>query len=39
MDAILPVYMEPTIASAITIGVVIIILLVRPKGLFGYELF
>jgi branched-chain amino acid transport system permease protein len=39
MDAILPVYMEPTVASAITIGVVIVILLVRPKGLFGYELF
>jgi branched-chain amino acid transport system permease protein len=39
MDAILPVYMDPTIASAITIGVVILILLVRPKGLFGYELF
>jgi branched-chain amino acid transport system permease protein len=39
MDAILPVYMEPTVASAITIGVVILILLIRPKGLFGYELF
>jgi branched-chain amino acid transport system permease protein len=39
MDAILPVYMDPTVASAITIGVVIVILLIRPKGLFGYEVF
>jgi branched-chain amino acid transport system permease protein len=39
MDAILPVFMDSTLASAITIGVVILILLVRPKGLFGYELF
>jgi branched-chain amino acid transport system permease protein len=39
MDAMLPVYIDPLIASAVTIGVIIVILLVRPKGLFGYELF
>ena len=39
MDAVLPVYVDPLIAQTITIGIIIIILLVRPKGLFGYELF
>ncbi len=39
MDAVLPLVMNPLIAQAITIGVIIVILLVRPKGLFGYELF
>ncbi len=39
MEAILPVYMDPLVAQAITIGIIIAILLVRPKGLFGYELF
>jgi branched-chain amino acid transport system permease protein len=39
LDAVLPVYMEPLAASAITIGIIIVILLIRPKGLFGYELF
>jgi branched-chain amino acid transport system permease protein len=38
-DAVLPVYTDPLIAQTITIGIIIIILLVRPKGLFGYELF
>jgi branched-chain amino acid transport system permease protein len=38
-DAVLPVYADPLIAQTITIGIIIIILLVRPKGLFGYELF
>jgi branched-chain amino acid transport system permease protein len=38
MDAFLPVYMHNSlIAQAITIGIIIIILLIRPKGLFGYE--
>ena len=39
MDAVLPVFMDAHIADLITIAVVIVILLVRPKGLFGYELF
>ena len=39
MDAVLPVYMNPLAAQAITIGIIILILLIRPKGLFGYELF
>jgi branched-chain amino acid transport system permease protein len=39
MDAVLPVAMNPLVAQAITIGIIIIILLIRPKGLFGYELF
>ncbi len=39
MDAFLPLYMDPLLAQAITIGIIIVILLVRPKGLFGYELF
>jgi len=39
MDAILPLVLpNPLIAQAITIGVIILILLIRPKGLFGYEL-
>jgi branched-chain amino acid transport system permease protein len=38
-DAVLPVYADPLIAQTITIGIIIVILLVRPKGLFGYELF
>jgi branched-chain amino acid transport system permease protein len=38
-DAVLPVYTDPLIAQTITIGIIIVILLVRPKGLFGYELF
>ena len=39
MDAVLPVVMTPLTAQAITILVLIIILLIRPKGLFGYEIF
>lgn len=39
MDAILPLVISPIIADAITIGIIIGILLIRPKGLFGYELF
>jgi branched-chain amino acid transport system permease protein len=38
MDAILPVVMNPLAAQAITIGVIILILLIRPRGLFGYDL-
>lgn len=39
MDAILPLYMNPLAAQAITIGIIILILLIRPRGLFGNELF
>jgi branched-chain amino acid transport system permease protein len=39
MDAVLPVAMNPLAAQAITIGIIILILLLRPRGLFGYELF
>jgi branched-chain amino acid transport system permease protein len=39
MDAVLPVYIDPLVAQAITIGIIILILLMRPKGLFGYDLF
>jgi branched-chain amino acid transport system permease protein len=39
MDAALPIITTPLIAQAITISVLIVILLIRPKGLFGYELF
>ncbi len=39
MDAALPIVMAPLAAQAITIGILIVILLVRPKGLFGYEIF
>lgn len=39
MDAVLPVFMDDNIAQLMIIGVVILILLIRPKGLFGYELF
>lgn len=39
MDAVLPVVMAPLLAQAVTISVLIIILLIRPKGLFGYELY
>lgn len=39
MDALLPLYMNPLAAQAITIGIIILILLIRPRGLFGNELF
>jgi branched-chain amino acid transport system permease protein len=39
MDAALPIITTPLIAQSVTISVLIIILLIRPKGLFGYELF
>jgi branched-chain amino acid transport system permease protein len=39
MDAILPLVVASHIDTAITLAILIIILLVRPKGLFGYELF
>jgi len=38
MHAILPVVVTPLLAEAITICVLIVILLIRPKGLFGYDI-
>ena len=39
LDAFLPVLADPAVGQVITILVVLLILLIRPKGLFGYELF
>jgi branched-chain amino acid transport system permease protein len=39
LDATLPVYLGAAEAQAITLGIIIVLLLFRPKGLFGYELF
>lgn len=39
LDAILPVYVSGAASQAISLVIIIVILLVRPKGLFGYELF
>jgi branched-chain amino acid transport system permease protein len=38
LDAVLQVYFNTGTASAISMSVIIIILIVRPKGLFGYEM-
>jgi len=37
LGAFLPVVMEPLIAEAVTVGVVVVLLLFRPQGFFGYE--
>jgi len=39
LNAFLPVFMDASIGEVITILIVMMILLIRPKGLFGYELF
>ncbi len=39
LDAFLPVLTEAAIGQVVTILIVMLILLIRPKGLFGYELF
>jgi branched-chain amino acid transport system permease protein len=39
LNAFLPVFTDASIGELITILIVIMILLIRPKGLFGYELF
>jgi branched-chain amino acid transport system permease protein len=39
LDAALPIFTTTDWATAIGLGVIILILLLRPKGLFGYELF
>ena len=38
VDAILPVYFSGAASSAVGLFIIILILLLRPKGLFGYEL-
>jgi branched-chain amino acid transport system permease protein len=37
LDAILPVVFTGAVSDAISVGIVIIILLIRPQGLFGHE--
>jgi branched-chain amino acid transport system permease protein len=39
IDGVLPIFTSASVADAIGLGIVILILLFRPKGLFGYELF
>jgi branched-chain amino acid transport system permease protein len=39
LNAFLPVFTQAAIGETITILIVMLILLIRPKGLFGYELF
>ncbi len=39
LNAFLPVLTDASVGELITILIVIMILLIRPKGLFGYELF
>jgi branched-chain amino acid transport system permease protein len=39
LNAFLPVFTQAAIGDTITILIVMMILLIRPKGLFGYELF
>jgi branched-chain amino acid transport system permease protein len=39
LNAFLPVLTQAAIGDTITILIVVMILLIRPKGLFGYELF
>lgn len=38
MDAILPVYLQGSTVSALSAGVAMILLLIRPKGFFGHEM-
>ena len=39
IDGVLPIFTTSAVADAIGLVIVILILLFRPKGLFGYELF
>jgi branched-subunit amino acid ABC-type transport system permease component len=39
MNAFFPVLLDASMGEVITIFIIMVILLVRPKGLFGYELF
>jgi branched-chain amino acid transport system permease protein len=39
LDAVVPVFTASAVAEVASLGVIMAILLVRPKGLFGYELF
>jgi len=38
MDAILPVYLQGSTVSALSAGVAMVLLLIRPKGFFGHEM-
>jgi len=38
-DAILPVYYNAGVSQTVAMAIIFIILILRPKGLFGYELF
>jgi branched-chain amino acid transport system permease protein len=37
VDGVVPLYASPTIASIAGFGIIILILLVRPRGLFGHD--
>jgi branched-subunit amino acid ABC-type transport system permease component len=39
IDGVLPVFTSGAIADGIGLAIIMIILLIRPKGLFGYEIF
>jgi len=38
MDAILPIYLQGSTVSALSAGVAMVLLLIRPKGFFGHEM-
>jgi len=38
MDAILPVYLQGSTVSALSAGVAMVLLLIKPKGFFGHEM-
>lgn len=37
LDSILPVYMSGAASDAVSVGIVIVLLLIRPQGFFGHE--
>jgi branched-chain amino acid transport system permease protein len=37
LDAVLPVYFSPTVSQTVALFIIIVILLIRPQGLFGQE--
>ncbi len=37
LDAVLPVLVSGAASDAITVGIVVVLLLIRPQGFFGYE--
>jgi branched-chain amino acid transport system permease protein len=38
LDAVLPVVISGAASDAITVGIVVVLLLIRPQGFFGYEM-